>query len=118
MAQAHNPTVAEFRAKFGEFSTLDDGIVQGYIGDSALLYARDDDIRLYLIAHLCALHGERGTKPDGGSGVIERERIGQREAYYSKVAEDEAFYERTSYGRMYRQLLKRDPTYSLGMLII
>lgn len=113
-------SVAEFRAKFAEFSTavIADADVEMYIEDSQYIYGRDDDTRLYLVAHLCALHKERSATIDGGSGVITRERTGQREAYYVEVARDEAFYERSSYGRMYRQLLKRDATYVLGMAVL
>ena len=56
-------SVAEFRAKFAEFSTavIADADVEMYIEDSQYIYGRDDDTRLYLVAHLCALHKERSA---------------------------------------------------------
>lgn len=117
---AGDPTVAEFRARFGEFSATEDAVVTTVITGSTSIYGFNDEIRLLLVAHLLTLEHERQTTPDGGSGVVTRERIGQRDVFYNgsvgDIPLDDAFFQRSSYGRMYQTMVKRSPTYVLGMM--
>ena len=118
---ASDPTVAEFRAAFAEFSTTADDAVTAVIETSAYIYAFNDEARLFLVAHVITVGAENTGALDGGSGVVTRERIGQREVYYNgasgetPMTPDEAWFQRSSYGRMYRTMVKRSSRYVLGM---
>ena len=114
-------TLAGFRARFPAplFSTATDEQIALAISDAQLLHSINETAALYLTAHLLALDSEITDKPDGGAGVVTKEKIGPRQIdYLTDAGADErrAFYATTIFGRRFLALEARTPRVALGLL--
>ena len=108
-------TFAAFREQFPEepptsaFVGVAQGAIEAAIKEALQLHDKRNLATLYLVGHLLALDQEyydalwrRKDRPDGGSGVVNSEQIGQRRiAYLTMAGESErrAFYVTSPYGR-------------------
>lgn len=113
---------AAFRARFPAplFADKDDTAVALAISDAQLLHTRNETAVLYLAAHLLALDSEQTGRPDGGAGVVQKEKIGPRDIQYLTDAgtdERRAFYATTSFGRRFLALEDRTPRVALGAIV-
>ena len=115
-------TVEAFRARFPAplFSTTADEQVALAICDAQLLHSINETAVLYLSAHLLALGSETTGEPDGGAGVVTKEKLGPKDiTYLTDAGEDErrAFYATTSFGRRFLALEDRTPRVALGCIV-
>ena len=115
-------TVQAFRARFPAplFSTDTDEQIALTISDAQLLHSVNETATLYLVAHLLALNSETTGEPDGGAGVVTKEKIGPKDiTYLTDAGTDErrAFYATTSFGRRFLALEDRTPRVALGCLV-
>ena len=115
---ANPPSVTEFREAFPEFTEplYADAKVTRAASIAHQMSAVTADATLYLTAHLLVIGGEDSLTPDGGSGVVVDESAAGQRVTYEKQAEEtgDAFYFRTSYGRMFRALERRAPRRVFG----
>ena len=117
------PSANEFRADFPEFpetKTGPDGNPVDVWTDAKLapilaaayqIHALEPYLTKLLAAHLATLDAEAVSEADYGSGEIKHEEAGPRKVDYVTMARDggEAFYTRSSYGRMFLAMENRMP---------
>ena len=110
------PTVAEFRAELVEFVEEEwpDAQVEMAIDVARDIHKSSARATIWCAAHLLSLwKSERGSvvaKPDGGGRLVSGETLGQRMQSYARAAKDEdedVFFHRTTYGRVFLMLEKR-----------
>lgn len=104
----------DFRARFPEFSAIDDAQVDVYIGDALCIFRLCERAVVHLAAHLCALAQDQSsvTGIDGGLGEVESERIGKKAVTYKTQAKDnkDVYYTSTKYGRAFIQFRNKCPS--------
>ena len=115
-------TVADFRARFPAplFSTATDEQIALTISDALLLHSSNETATTFLVAHLLATDAEQSEKPDGGAGVVTKEKIGPKDITYLTDAGDSerrAFYATTTFGRRFLALEDRTPRVALGCIV-
>ena len=115
------PTAAEFRSRFPEFTAVahDDAAVEQAAVTASQISAVSLEALLYLTAHVLTLTAERTAALDGGSGEISAEGIETRSVSYVTQAQtdSDAFFTRSSYGRMFQILEQRSPSRALGIAV-
>lgn len=111
-------TLADFRARFSEFSGLADARASELITEAYTLSDVTRDATMYCIAHLAALEAELTGALDGGSGVVKSEWLGpQRVTYETQAAnEREVFFATTAYGRRVLALEGRTPKGTISVV--
>ena len=115
-------TVAAFRERFPAplFSAESEDSIAMAISDAQMLHTASELGTLLCAAHLLAVQSEDASAPDGGSGVVQKEKIGPRDiTYLSDAGTDErrAFYATTSFGRRLMAIEARTPRMALGATI-
>ena len=117
-------TGAEVRTRFPELSIdkFPDALMEDAAETAAEIYSATRKGALHLAAHLAVIWvAENDAEPDGGSGVVVSEMVGQKQVTYTNAAavhtrSEDVFYERTSYGRMYLQLRDASAIRALPMV--
>lgn len=100
------PTVADFRAKFPQFTAeiVSDAIVADLLEEAHTYTNVSATATLLCVAHLVTLEASSGstgrTATTGGSGVVKAETLGPRKREYQTQAATarEVFFAQTSYG--------------------
>ena len=112
------PTAADFKIQFPEFRAEQDDAVTAMLDLAASVNAQSTNLISYLTAHLLTVASADG-KMDGGSGEVTMDGIGPRQVSYRTMAEtgDEVFFTRSSYGRMYLMLAKRNPNRTISVKV-
>lgn len=112
-------TVADFRSKFAEFSSVDDAVVSSLIPQAYGLSDVSEEATLYCIAHLVALKEEETGKPDGGSGEVMSDTIGPKTTAFMTQAETnrEVFFSTTPYGRRVLAIESRTSESALAIVV-
>ena len=110
-------TVADFRAKFGEFNAVSDADVTEYIATAYLLSDVSREATFYTAAHLGSLDAaERSATAiamaDSRGGAIIEETFGPKKLKFLQQAMDsrEVWFTSSTYGRLALQLEKRSPS--------
>ena len=106
------PTAAQVKARFSEFATTADDEITTAASTALRISAVDAEATLHLTAHLLSLRSGQTGKPDGGSGEVAKERIGDRDLEYVTLAAGagrEAFFSTSPYGRLFLILESRSP---------
>ena len=120
MAQSA-PSVATFRTRFPEFtqSEFSDALVSNLAAVAFHISGINTEATLYLLAHLVAVSKEDNAELDGGSGVVEEERLGPKSVKYvnQQMGEGDAFFNRTSYGRLFMVMESRSPAKRLRVVV-
>lgn len=108
------PQASDFRDLFPEFTEADypDALVERWIETAGYIHSVTLRGWLFLTAHLLSIAKSDGAldgvaTPDQGQGLLRVERLGEKRKEYSYSSDSMEFYDRTSYGRMFRQLDKR-----------
>lgn len=120
-------TAIDFRARFPEFTSAQftNQMVQSAVVTAKSIDSTRREATLYLAAHLASVwRAEGGVDPDGGSGAVSAETIGPRTVQYLTQAapvpgssgSQDAFFERTSYGRTYMLLRDSSPRRVMPLL--
>ena len=113
------PSIAEFRAYFGEFgdsAVYPDDEVQKAINRACAISAVSLEALRHLIAHeiVVAKQDFAGlrTNMDGGSGEVMSEGEGPRNVSYASqhTRPEDVYFTRTSYGRTFLILESRAPS--------
>ena len=122
-------TVADFRAQFPDppFETVDDARISAVLTEALDIHDVNEMATLYCAAHLLALEAEQKDaqgnprlEPDGGAGVIEKEKVGPTDISYITQAGDEvwrAFFATSAWGRRFLTLEDRTPRVGLGFIV-
>lgn len=124
MPAIRKPTPAEFRAQFPEFDLQEypDDVVERWIAAAGHIFAVSRLPWLFLTAHLLVIAKEDGAlkgvaEADGGKGVIQVKRIGKKSITYGfgtqaggSPMDHDNFYDRSSYGRVFRQMRNAAPS--------
>ena len=107
--------LAAFRAAYPELGATSDDIVSARLRDAQTIHRARESLTLLCAAHLIIL-GAHGTEPDDGAGEVSREKIGPKEIEYKTQAEAgwQAFFTRTSYGRLFLIMERRTPAVALS----
>ena len=123
-------TPESFRAKFPEFTTdnYTDAAVARWIATARTIHDRSLEATGFLTAHLLTIANADGVLggspnvavPDGGAGEVRSETIGPKTIDYMTQArgDGEAFYTRTSYGRTFLEIERRNPERVLSVRAI
>lgn len=114
--------ITDFKSAFPELATLDDAVIDSAINRAEFLHDATDRGTLLAAAHLIATDSVKASAPapDGGMGVVRREKIGQQETEYETNAGGEdwkAFWSITPYGRELLQIEARNVRQGFGILI-
>ena len=121
-------TVEDFREQFPApaFEQASVADIERSLSDANLLHSINKTATLYCAAHLLALEGEyvdelgrRADTPDGGSGVVQSEKVGPRQIQYMTMAGDDerrVFYSTTVYGRRFLAIEARVPRVAFGTI--
>lgn len=111
--------LATFKAKFPIFA-LADAVIESALAEAVIFHDVNETATLYCAAHLLALDSENTGKPDGGSGVVESEKIGPLSRNYKNQDEEErdVFFVTTSYGRRFLAIERRTPRSAIGAIVI
>lgn len=112
-------TVSGFRARFGDrFSDETDDDIEAALETAVLIHALNDTATAYLAAHLLVTDlPDAAEAHDGGSGVVQSERIGPRTiSYVNMVADGErkAWFATSEYGRRFLILEDRTPSFLIA----
>lgn len=115
------PTAADLKARFSEFTTVSDALVnlilaeaQAQVGETWLERDRKP-ATLYLAAHMLAMEGEPGRSAGGTgggvSGPVKRRKVGDVETEFagfggSSGGASGSGYEQSAYGQGYLRLLR------------
>ena len=112
------PSPQEFRRLFPEFTDVkySDDVIAHISDVASEIHNASYNALTYLIAHLLTLESEHVAMPDGGSGVVMKERIGPREVEYITQARTgrDTFFARTSYGRQFLVLEQGSPSWAVS----
>lgn len=106
------PTAAEVKARFSEFAATADADIATAASTALRISAVDAEATLHLTAHLLAMRSGETGKPDGGSGEVAKERVGDRDLEYVTLARGpgrESFFSTSPYGRLFLILESRSP---------
>lgn len=117
------PTVADFKARFPNFASVDDATVQivldeavGEVGSTWIEKDRTPAV-LHLTAHMLASEGLGVPSPGGGgaavTGAVKRRRVGDTETEFVGMGGNTSNgplsgYLSTAYGRRYLELMRRN----------
>lgn len=118
------PTAADLKARFSEFATVSDTLVnlilaeaQAQVGETWLERDRKP-ATLYLAAHLMAMEGEPLRSNAGAvaatsaTGPIKRVKVGDSETEFAggggSSGEGASSYTATEYGRRFLELMRRN----------
>ena len=115
------PTVSDFRQEFPEFRATDDGVITSRLNQARLIHDVRRLATLYLTAHLIVIGNQESLMPDGGAGVVSREKVGPRDIEYLTQADNKperSFFASTSYGRQYLALVDSSPRASIGARVV
>ena len=108
------PTLADFRARFPEFSATSDAAASLAIDDAKRHHALTAVGWLLCAAHLLALRSDTASVGgyDGGAGEVITETMGPRTVEYVPMAGEDpnrVFYTSTRYGREFLAVEARTP---------
>ena len=107
-----DPTLAEFRTRFAEYSETTDEVVTAALELAVALCGEAGfQPTLHATAHILALADQETGHADGGSGIVSMEILGPRTVQYQNMAKEnrERFFEQTAYGRMVLATESRSP---------
>ena len=133
-------SVADFRARFPEFNTTLDQIVQDALDEAFLIHSIRKLATLYCAAHLLAVPGIGSGGSGGGStgqvtihGEVSSKKVGPLSVSYTTLTESSAssrsssannrnpveiaFFSRTEYGRHFLILELRSPRAGIGAMV-
>ena len=120
-------TAAQVAAAFVEYlgdafgDHLQDGqptaALDRWIALALRLHAASPLAAAYLAAHLITLDKDEDGQIDGGAGLLIGDRIGPLGLQYQMEMTEggESWFERTPYGRMFRQLERRTPATAMAI---
>ena len=110
----------KFRATFTELASVTDEKVTRFLEEARLIHAIRETATLYCAAHLVVLDRDEGAYTvDGGAGLVEGETVGPGMTTFKSQAKDEqeTFFARSSYGRMFLTLERRTPEKIMSMRV-
>ena len=100
-----------FRSRFAEFKDSPDEVIEGILPVAIDMKPVSYESLIYLVAHLIAIAKEQKGTPDGGSGEVKEERVGESIMKFVPQTDVEGskdtFFSRTPYGRVYLLLEER-----------
>lgn len=119
------PTASNFRTEFPEFTAQDypDPIVERHIKRAGYIHSVTKQGWLLLTAHLLTIAKADGAldgvaEPDGGQGLITEDTIGDKTKRFSHTGKKGMeFYKRSSYGRLFVEVSKRNAASRIGVRV-
>ena len=118
------PQASDFRTLFPEFTEQDypDELIQRWIETAGYIHSITQRGWLFLTAHLLSIARADGAldgvaTPDQGKGLIRVRELGKKKAEFIYGENAMAFYQRTSYGRMYCEISKRASATGIGVRV-
>ena len=125
-------SIADFRARFPEFNTTLDAVVQDALEEALLIHSVRKLATLYCAAHLLSVPGAGAGAQGGGMGQIvvhgevSTKQVGplsttfttqDSNATTSTTQDNTAFFSRTEYGRHFLTLEHRAARTAIGATI-
>ena len=116
---SHALEIADVRAEFPEFASTADSAVARAIRLASQVTNVSRDARLYCAAHFLTKFAEETGKQHGGSGLVEREVLDDREVWYVTTAKKEAdvFFSTSAYGDTYLTLARHAPRRVVSIVV-
>lgn len=101
-------TATEFKAKFAEFTSVDDTLIDLYISEAALMFGPCWGVKApiglgYLVAHTLALDLKTSQ---GSGGMVTSEKVGDLQRNYGQFSLTLGEWAATPYGLSYQRMLK------------